>query len=106
MADSPIAGHPPVPEFSMIEAIKLVSSHIKKDPKREGCYISKIELVESSMVPPPRGSSRHWKVVSRMHREERAMEVILYVSMDGRVSETPPARKTTTGERSGGGKGK
>ena len=105
MADSPIAAHPPAPEFSMIEAIKLVSAHIKKDPKREGHYISKIELVESSMIPPPRGSSRHWKVVSRKHREERAKEIILYVSMDGRVSAIPPARKTTTGNQGSGGKG-
>ena len=105
MGDSPIAAHPPAPEFSMIEAIKLVSSHLKKDPQREDHYICKTELVESSMVPPPRGSSRHWKVVSRKHGEERAREVILYVGMDGKVSETPPARETTTGEQGGGGRG-
>jgi len=105
MGDSPIASHPAAPEFSVIEAIKLVSAHIKKDSEREDHYISKIELVESSMVPAPRGSSRHWIVVSRKHREERAKEITLYVSMDGRVSETPPARKATTGESGGGGKG-
>ncbi len=105
MGDSPIAAHPPAPEFSMIEAIKLVSAHIKKDSEHEDHYISKIELLESSMVFPPRGSSRHWIVVSRKHREERAKEFILYVGMDGRVSEAPPAGKATTGEQGGGGKG-
>lgn len=105
-ADSPIAAHSRAPKVSMIEAIKLVSAHLKKDPKSKDYYLSKIELVEASMVPPPRGSFRHWKVVGRRHREERAKEVVLYVGMDGRVSERPPVRKSTTGERGGGGKDK
>jgi len=103
MGDSPIAVHPPAPEFSMIESIKSVSAHMKKNSEREDHYISKIELVESSMVPAPRGSSRHWMVVTRKHGEERAKEVILYVSMEGMVTDTPPARKTQNGEQDGGG---
>lgn len=87
----------------MTEAIKLVSAHLKKDSEREDYYISKIELAESSMVPPPHGSSRHWVVVSRKQGDERAKEFILYVSMNGKISEAPPSKETTKAKERGGG---
>ncbi len=106
LGDSPIAIHPPAPKFSMSEAIKLVSAQIQKDSERKDHYISKIELIESSMVPPPQGSSRHWKAVSRKHREKKAEEVILYVGMDGKLSEIPPAGNSGTREKGDDGKNK
>lgn len=97
-ADSPIPGHPAPPELSLVEAIELFSDYLEKDPAWRGYYLSKIELVEASMMPPPRGSARHWIVVGRKHREEKAKELVLFLAMDGMISATPPARNDPEGE--------
>ena len=90
-ASPPIAFHPSPPAIDGVKAIQLVSTHLEKMKEKKKLYLSELKLVEGSLVPAPKGSSRHWVAILQEEGGDRKQLLKLYVSMSGQVSDEPPS---------------
>lgn len=89
---SPLAHHPNRPPVGIADAILSAVDHIRNENDGAELYISKIELIEGSVIPAPRGSERHWKITAQRAGEERKKVAVYYIDMTGAVSTVPPPR--------------
>ena len=85
----PLAKHPPAPVVAAAKAIQLAAAFLGGDADAAR-YCSSVRLAEPSMIPAPRGATRHWVVTFQTAGAERADRRHVYVNMAGRASDTVP----------------
>ena len=88
-AISPLAKHPPAPAVTAAKAIQLAVAFLGDDVPAAR-YCSSVKLAESSMVPAPRGASRHWVVTFQTAGAKSPDRKEVHVDMKGRASDMVP----------------
>jgi len=89
LAIPPLDKHPPTPAVTAAKAIQLAAAFLADAPDDDR-YCSSVSLAEPSMVPAPRGASRHWVVTFQTAGAKRADLKHIYVDMKGTASATVP----------------
>ena len=89
LAIPPLDKHPPAPVVTAAKAIQLAAAFLGDDTDTAR-YCSSVRLAEQSMVPPPRGASRHWVVTFQTAGAKREDLRHVYVDMKGRAMDTVP----------------
>lgn len=88
-AASPIPFHPPAPGITATKAIEL-AAQFAGTARNTARYCSSVTLNEGGMTPAPRGSARHWVVTFQDAGADRGTVTCVFISMEGRASDTVP----------------